>query len=578
MKRLVIVGNILVVAMLLFVSCATPQVIKETVVVEKQVEKVITQVVKETVVVEGTPVGVGELWYDPAELGKTWMNICPDTPPTYGGTMIHTWGCNNLAGPGWLKATHGSYIFSQLVRLNTWDEIVPEVAKEWEISEDQKTYTFYLRNDVKFHDGEQLTAEDVKYSFEFAAHPDTGAAGYVPWHRIVGGAEFIGGEADDISGVEVLDDYTVQVTLVEPRIDFLYHLPMAKMLPAHYMQDIPFGEHIDSDIAAHPIGSGPFKFVEYVPDQYGMGEAYEDYWEGRPYLDRIICRLGATRSTAAWMAALQKGELHHGHLSSGLERRKLMEDPEIALIGGPLGSAMSIWMNVEKLPKEVRQAVAYALDREAVAESIWMGDAVPFSLRGVDPDGEWVSPNATEYTYDPDKAKDLLAEAGWDPEQEIEFLTYYSGDMDVRRFAAYQQYWADVGIKVSINTMDGGSWVQRVYVDGDYEIALGCCMGPGAPYQYDLKTCDKIGQPNAPRFCNEEWDKMVASAIVEPDPEKRKQLWYKVSEIASDEAFEIGLFQIDRRFAVRRDVCNFRWRQLLNVWADWQPNQWYLKE
>ncbi len=257
-------------------------------------------------------------------------------------------------------------------------------------------------------------------------------------------------------------------------------------------------------------------------------------------------------------------------------------DENLTVVGAPLPGAMSIWPNHDRFKdKRVLKAIFHALDREAIVEGIYgEGQALVYDYDNIDPQHEWISPNIPDYEYNPEKAKQLLDEAGWDYDQEIDFITYYSTELDRRVVAAMQQMWADVGLKVNVEHMDGPTFVTRFYDQADFDLGYGCC-GIASPFEYPRYTCGNLFPAgyNGSRYCNKEYDELVAKSMVEPDVEKRREMWYRISEIANDELLHLTLFQQDRRYAVSKNVCNFRFRQWTNImWPETYPNTWYLGE
>ena len=536
---------------------------------------------EETEMQEETAAEPTEPWYDEADVDSSHINICTDSPPKYGGEVVVAGGASAMRGSSWFQAAHEGYIFSQLVDRDT-DAVTihPDVATSWEISEDGLIYTFHLREDVRFHDGEQVTAEDVKYSLEMFFHPDTGAShGRTSGlDQLVGAAEFESGEADDIVGIKALDDFTVELNLVAPRSSVLSNLAAYNIWPKHLIEDTPFAELENTEYSVrNPIGSGPFTMGEFEPDQFYILEANEDYFAGRPYLDRIIFRLGLSGATA--FAALENGEIQMAGRVTAVEYERYKDDPSIVLLGGRLGGGMTVWANHNRplwQDARVRQALLHALDREAMAEAYYGELAEVLHIRLTNP--EFVSPNITKYDYDPDKARALLEEAGWDTEQEVSFVTYYQDDQNKRIHAAMQQYWNDVGIKVDLVYLDGPSWVARVYDNDEFDMSYGCC-GWFNPDQLRLSLgCDRSwpGGRNVGHYCNEEFDQLTESAMSEPDPEKRKEMLYRATEIITAEAGEIPVFWPTRFSAFSSDVCNNINRQLDEPFAERYPANWYL--
>lgn len=516
-----------------------------------------------------------------------YINLC-EGEPVEGGSITLAIADDAMVGRNWLSrgSTNESFLFSQLTDLSIEDAetIEPDVATSWEVSEDGLTYTYTLRDDVLWHDGEPVTAEDVKYTIEIFAHPDSGATvrSVLPLDAIAGYDEFSAGEAEEITGVTTPSETEVVITLKSPRADFLYGMGGMNLQAKHIWEDIPFAEMQESPYAREQVvGSGPFQMGEFEPDQYYILEAFDDYYQGRPHLDQLIFRIGLT-SVASWMPGLEAGEIQVGSMVNGLDRERVEGTEGLAVVGAPLPGAMTIWPNHAKFPdKRILQAMMYAIDREAITQGIYgPGQALPYDYDNVDPNHNWISPDINDYSYDPEMARQLLEEAGWDFEQTVQFATYYQTELDRNIVAAMQQFWAEVGLNVEVAHMDAPSWAAQVYEDPTYELAYGCC-GISVPFEYARYSCANVPPAglNVSSYCNEEVDQMVQDAMVEPDEATRQQLWYDISEITNDEVLHMTLFQQDRRHAISANVCNYQFRQWSNiVWPERSPHTWYLAE
>lgn len=522
----------------------------------------------------------------PVASGRTWINVCEEEPVD-GGEITLAIASTAMTTLSWLSygSTNESFMFSQLTDLSIEDAqtILPDVAESWEESADGLVYTYKLREDVVWHDGEPLTAEDVKWTIELFAHPDSAVTvrTVIPIGGLEGYTEFTEGAADEITGVKVVDDYTVELTLSAPRADFFYGMGGMNLWPKHPFEGMEFIDISTSPLVREGvIGSGPFKMGEFVPDQYYVLEANEDYFKGRPHLDRLIFRIGLT-TVAAWMPGLESGEIQIGDMVNGLDRERALENDNLTVVGAPLPGAMSIWPNHKNFEdKRVLQALIYAIDREAITQGIYgPGQAFVYDYDNVDPNHTWISPDVPKYPYDPEKAKELLAEAGWDPNQELAFVTYYQTELDRNITAAMQQYWAAVGVKVNIEHMDAPAWVARVYEESDFDLGYGCC-GISLPFEYSRYSCANVPPAgvNGSAYCNEEVDQLVTDSISEPDAETRKEMWWKISEITNDEILHMTLFQQDRGHAINKDICNYQFRQWSNiVWPDRNPETWFIR-
>ena len=531
---------------------------------------------------EETAAEPAEPWYDEADLDSDHMHVCTDSPPKYGGEVVVAGGAGAMTGSNWFVFTaRDDYLFSQLIDRDTDAVTVhPDLATSWDVSTDGLTYTFNLRDDVRFHDGEPLTAEDVKFSLEMFFHPDTGAShGRTSGlDQLVGAAEFEAGEADEITGIKVLDDYTVELNLVAPRGSVLLNMASFNIWPKHLLEGTAFADLGETEYAVrNPVGSGPFTMGDFEPDQFYILEANEDYYAGRPYLDQIIFRIGLTGATA--YAALENGEIHMAGRVTATEYERYKDDPSIVLLGDKIAGGLTVFPNQNRplwQDVRIRQALLYSLDREAMAEAYYGDLAEVLHLRLTNP--EFVSPNIATYPYDPDKARALLEEAGWDSDLVLDFITYYQDDQSKRIHAAIQQYWNDVGIQVELIYLDGPAWVDRVLENDDFHLAYACC-GWFNPDQLRLSLgCDR-GWPagrNAGHYCNEEFDQLSEDAMSEPDPQKRKEMLHRATEIITEEAGEIPIFWPRRYSAFSADVCNNIYRQLDEPFAERYPVNWYL--
>jgi peptide/nickel transport system substrate-binding protein len=568
-RKSVVLTVFLILLLGLLAACAAPAATETGAMAEEEAE--------EEMAAEPT-----EPWYDEADVDSDHIHICTDSPPKYGGEVVVAGGAGAMTGSNWfIFSARDDYLFSQLIDRDTDAvSIHPDVATSWDVSADGLTYTFNLRDDVRFHDGEQLTAEDVKYSLEMFFHPDTGAShGRTSGlDQLAGAAEFEAGDADEISGIKVLDDFTLELNLVAPRSSVLSNMAAFNIWPKHLLEGIAFADLGETEYAVrNPVGSGPFTMGDFEPDQFYILEANEDYYAGRPYLDRIIFRLGLRGATA--FAALENGEIHMAGRVTAVEYERYKDDPNIVLLGGQLGGGMTVWANHNRpafQDARVRQALLHALDREAMAEAYYGDLADVLHLRLTNP--EFVSPNITKYDYNPDRARELLGEAGWDSEQEISFVTYYQDDQNKRIHAAMQQFWADVGIDVELVYLDGPAWVARVYDNDDFDLSYGCC-GWFNPDQLRLSLgCDRSWPAgrNVGHYCNEEFDQLAEAAMSEPDPAKRKEMLYQATEIITGEAGEIPVFRPTRYSAFSASVCNNINRQLDEPFAERYPANWYL--
>ncbi|MBI3944187.1 MAG: ABC transporter substrate-binding protein [Chloroflexi bacterium] len=555
-----------------------------TQVVEKQVEKVVTQIVQVT----KAPAPATQLWYNPGEVGVTWVHICTDTPPQYGGTIVSIYSSGPPRGQQtWYDYDHDRYLFSNLVH----QELQPDytfkyegdLAESYEASKDGLTYTFKLRKGVKWHDGQPFTADDVKFTFDLVLNPDL-AFGQrsMSFQYLEGFDAFSKKTANSISGVTVVDANTVQLKFTKWSADVLENLNRTPIQPKHLLAGKSKDELLKADQAvSKPIGTGPFKFAQYVPGQYYSVEANPDYYKGRPYLDRIIFRLTAGGNLAAasgWLASLEAGEIQIGGTITGKDRERAAANKGVVLVGGPMAGGWGPTINVSKdylKDPRVRQAIWMAVDVNTIVNTILVGDAVPYDIKQVDPTNQWFDPKYKAPSYDPAKAKQLLKDAGWDANRELQLVTYYVRPSDLQMLAAAQQNWADAGIKVNIIPLEGAAATDR-QVKGDFDLFYASSLGEGPTWQIFASDQKPPQGGNLGGYNNPDFDKLIKAAVVEPDPAKRKTLYNQASLILMQDVPAANWFLQNRVIPANVNVCNYRYYQY-GPWMDWKPETWYLK-
>jgi peptide/nickel transport system substrate-binding protein len=352
-----------------------------------------------------------------------------------GGFDVGPGGCPECFNP--LQAGAGftwlEKYFSTLVLYDVdYTALQGELAESWEASADGLEYTFTLREGVTWHDGEPFTSEDVAFTIELAKNPDSAS-----WI----GEKFIG-----VSEVQTPDPQTAVIVLEEPNAAIVDALTFLVMLPEHELADIPPAELVESDWwRTNPVGTGPFVFSEYASGQYVELVAYDDYWRGRPQLDRIVNRFFPEAGSA--VLALRSGEIQFTYLTSD-EAVDIEGTEGLQVIAGPSQVANYIGFDVTEerfADPRIRQAFMYAIDRAAIVEQLYGGQAQVidciFSNEAYVPEG------TNDYAFDPEMAQQLLDEAGWadlTDGQPIEIITYYSDQLSNDVLVTMQQYLLDI--------------------------------------------------------------------------------------------------------------------------------------
>lgn len=320
-------------------------------------------------------------------------------------------------------------------------KIEGDLASSYTVSPDQKTYTFKLAK-ANWHDGQPFTSADVKFTLALAMNAKTGSINAA--------------RLKDVDSIETPDPETAVIKLKAANGALLALLTQIMMLPEHALKDMDQASLATSTWwSTSPIGTGPFKWVKYVSDQYVELAASDDYRLGRPKVDHLINRYFA--NPAAAVAALKAGEIQFTYVDAD-DAKTFKDDKQYEVIAGDSWVVNYIGFN-EKVDlwkdKRVRQAVMYAIDRKSIIDSLYGGAAKLANCGYVAP--QLVPEGLNDYAYDPEKAKSLLKEAGWDKingDKPIPWVTYYNSPQVNNIMAAIQAMLGQVGINVQPRAVD----------------------------------------------------------------------------------------------------------------------------
>ncbi len=432
-----------------------------------------------------------------------------------------------------------SEIFNALVMYDQELRIVPDIAERWEISTDKLTYTFFLKKGVKFHDGRECTAEDFRYTFERVLNPSTQSprTGFID--RLKGAKAYMAGQASAVEGIKVIDTYTLQLTLEQPFSLFLHLLTYS----SNYVVPQEVVEQYGKDFTSHPVGTGPFRFVEWKHDDHILLEANPDYFKGRPPLDKILYRIIPEEITR--FEEFKAGNLEHSDIPSG-QFLRVKQDPELSklLVSYPNLGTYSFRFNMEKPPfqnnKALRQAFNYAIDRRAISEIILEGRVIP--AKGVlPPTMPGYNPDLQGYTYDPEKAKKLLAEAGYPNGQGFPSIDLYFNTNETHQKIAelVQAQLRELGITIGLRTLDWAAYIKLVDDGGTLFHRMGWIADYPDPENFltVLHHSRNIGPPgNSARYSNPQVDALLDRADAAEEWEERKRLYQEAEKIIVEDA------------------------------------------
>jgi peptide/nickel transport system substrate-binding protein len=433
-----------------------------------------------------------------------------------------------------------SLMFDGMLQSSPGFEPEPVLAKSWDISEDGLTWVFHLKEGVKWHDGEEFTADDVVFTFQIPLSED-----------------YTGPRAssfEDIESVKALDEYTVEIILSEANAKFLWTSGYA-ILPEHILGDVPIAELGEHDFnTKNPIGTGAFKFGEWVDGQYVKVVAFDDYHQGRPHLDSITTKIVPDQN--ALLAQLQAGDIHMtGVPASDLETVQEWENQGKVNISSTLSlgyTYMGYNLRQEKFQDvNVRRALTHAIDREAIIAGVLNGDG-QIAHAPASPLSWSYNPDTPQFNYDPEKAKQLLADAGWKDTdgdgildkdgQKFEFtLKTNQGNKAREQIAVVvQQQLAEVGISVTPKLMEWSAFIEDVTAPNwNYDaLILGWALGTD-PDPTGIWHSKEIEEGlNFVAYSRPKLDELMDQQIKELDQEKRKvMVWEIFAEIASDQPY-----------------------------------------
>jgi peptide/nickel transport system substrate-binding protein len=427
-------------------------------------------------------------------------------------------------------------IFESLVTINPDTlEAVGLLAESWDVNADSSVYTFHLRDGVTWSDGEPLTADDVRFSYELYMNEATGSP------RV---SDFTA----KIESMDVVDDQTITFNLTGTYVDFPVDTMIYPVVAEHIWADIdPAAMTQDPGSTgtdpARVVGTGPFLFSEWVTEDHATAVRNDNYWNGAPYLDEYIYKV--VPDQAAGVAQLQTGEIDY---FEGVPESSLAEfegNSDVTIVDYPTTSFTFYGTNLDPTKTtlfqdvEVRQALLYALDREAMIESIRFGygevavGTMPTLSWAYNPDGIELT-----YPYDPEKAVELLESAGWvegadgireKDGQRLAFTMYTNAGNQVREsyLTVLQEYWAEIGVEMTPQLEPFPALVERITETFDFEAFLIGFQWDISPDQSTMFSCDAAGGNgfNTTNYCNEEVDALLEEAATESDRDRRIELY-----------------------------------------------------
>jgi peptide/nickel transport system substrate-binding protein len=475
----------------------------------------------------------------PAAEGRTVLEVVIPTDPVAMNPFPETAGN---------RAVVHVAMFLPLIEVDNEQAIHSKVLDSWEVSSDAMTITLTVVDGLEWSDGTPVTSADVSLSLHH--HLDSRIstrAGRLG--GVAGVAEYTEGTADSISGIQTPDDSTVVITLANPDAAWLPNWAsltrLNSMFPAHILGDVP-----PEDIPTHeffetfPVVNGAYKFVEYVPDQYIELEANENYSLGTPGFERVFFKI--ITEAEARLAQLQTGEIQFVDqvAPADIERLEAIDGITVERASGlnPNIIGFNYASEVFADPR-IRQALLFAVDREGLCEQVFLGycSVSDINMRLVGDQVAWAVPTVDDgmiaYNFDPDRARELLEEAGWDSSTTLNLwlMAQAAPESVIQAINIMQAQWADVGVNVEITNVDVPTLLDnlgRVELNTDVNMFWNAgavfTLDPSSVQPYNLCATAYPNGPNLTHYCDETTDALWAEARLSADQADRAPLYEEI--------------------------------------------------
>lgn len=421
-------------------------------------------------------------------------------------------------------------IFEGLVKPNSDGEMIPAVAEKYTLSEDGTTYTFTLREGVKFHNGQTVTAEDVVYSINrCAAVPE-------------GQEKPLVAAFSAVKSVEALDEKTVAVTIAQRDLEFISYMTAA-IIPADYE---------NQDTA--PVGTGPFKFVSRTPQQDFVMERFEDYWGAPAWLDKVTYKI--CENADALVMNLNGGSIDLcAHLTSA-QASQLNQNFQV--LEGTMNLVQAIYLNNQAKPFDnqlVRQALCYAIDRQGIMDMVADGHGTAVGSSIYPAFTKYFLPELVDkYPHDVEKAKELLAQAGYPDgfDMTISVPNNYQPHMDTAEVVAEQL--REAGINVTIQPVEWSTWLDTIYNGRQFQATVVGVDAANMTARAMLERFTSDYGKNFINYNNPAYDALFQQAINAQDEAEQTDLYKQMETMLADTAANVYIQDLCDLVAMRQDL------------------------
>ncbi len=420
-------------------------------------------------------------------------------------------------------------VYEGLVKADSNGDIIPAVASDIEKSEDGMTYTFTLRDGVKFHNGSDVTMDDLVYSIERRWKKDDKAA--------------------HLEALEVIDHIDkdgkkLSITLSEPSNEFLAIMMTAYIIPKDY-----------KDLDAAPIGTGPYKFVSRSAQEKMVLERFDDYWGTPGSLDKVTFRI--LESAESLVMGLQSGALDLvAHLSA--DQIMQLDQKNFTIEEGSMNLVQALYLNNAEKPFDdvrVRQALCYAVDKKALIDTAFDGYGIPLGTSMFPSFSKYYDDSLTDYyKVDIDKAKELLADAGYPNGFKMSITVPSNYAPHVNTATVLVEMLAQIGVKVTVKPVDWNTWLDEVYGKRKFQSTV---TGLTSDNMTARKLLERFGsdvENNFTNYSNKDYDKILEKALKEKDDQAQTDLYKQLEKNLTENAANVYLQDMADLVAVRKGL------------------------
>ncbi|MCQ6567779.1 ABC transporter substrate-binding protein [Bacillus mycoides] len=437
-------------------------------------------------------------------------------------------------------------IFAPLVGLDKEGKPIPILAKKWDISEEQLTYTFHLKDDLKFSDGSPLTADDVAFTLTLLHDPTYSGATDISQTAIKGGQAYKEGKATSIEGIQVIDPKTITITTEKVNAQTLSLIGGEVISKAYYGKEYKQGnlEYL-KELYGKPMGAGAYKLDKYIPGQEVRFVANENYFEGKPKIEHFIYKItkGDTK-----LQQFQAGEVDYDGFTTNAETIEQLKELGFANVNVYTGSSYGyIKMNYKKSyfkDKRVRQAFIYGLERQKVIDTYFQGYASLVNVPITPVSWAYTEEGINKYEYNLEKAKKLLDEAGWKAGSDgirekdgqklkVSYFASSASKINDVMIPVMKEDYKKIGVDFNPEYMDFNTMISKV-IKGDYDLAMVSTPmidDPSGTIEEFVSTSKR----NYDGYHNPKVDELAKQALETLDIEKRKEIYKKLYQELSED-------------------------------------------